>query len=98
MKDVKAGDARSCCSGKNTGDKKGNNCQEEHLTFFHTFGQSSVTKVVKDGKIFPPVIAALTQQVLLPGAHQNHTSLTYNSFHPPPSDGDILLLISSFLI
>lgn len=98
MKVAKAGDARSCCSGKNSGDKKGNNCQEEHLTFFHAFGQSSVTKVVKDDKIFPTVIAALTQQVLLPGTHQTRTSLTYNSFHPPPADGDILLFISSFLI
>lgn len=98
MKVNKASGSPSCCSGKSEGEKDSKNCQEEHLAFFHTFGQSAVSKVVKDADLFPPTVAEFQQQILQPVALQHNAFVTYSNFHPPPSDGDILLLISRFLI
>jgi len=98
MKVAKAGSARSCCSNKNTRDKDGNNCQDEHLAFFQTFGKSAVTKADQVVKVFPPLVAEMVPFSNKLSSQNSHCSLDYVIFHPPPPSAGIQILISSFLI
>ncbi|MEO6165951.1 MAG: hypothetical protein ABIO46_08495 [Chitinophagales bacterium] len=98
IKIAKSESMHACCTDKKSDGKQNNNCQKEHLAYFHTFGKSSISKVEEAAKIFPRLIAErLPLSILLP-AQLGYPSLDYVIFHPPPPSGGMQILNSSFLI
>lgn len=91
-------DKKSCCANDKKSEDKDHDCQVLHLSYFSTTGQFCSDKVADAIKAFQPITALVVPLFITKPVEAIQITFAYNSFHPPPPNADIRILIRSFQI
>ncbi len=88
---------KSCCQSKTHNDSN-SDCQQGHMAFFSTIGQSQLQKTEFLKKAFQSFESPVHPLLILFLHSERTTVIAFNGFHPPPIKPDIRISIQSFQI